>query len=1540
MSVRSSRRSEGRRALIALPLSLAVGVLSLLTVLVAPPAVAATELSHVAAASDAGNRSNHRVTIPAEVQAGDRLVLFLTWNSNTTATTPAGWSQLEVLDLSRFGAAAWTRVADGSDADSTVTIPMAARTKGVASVVAYRSTGATVPVTASAVDGTQGSATDHTTPVVPVVDEGSWLVSVWGEKSGSAQTWTLPAGATARTSDTNSGGGKISMEVADSGGPVTVGDAGGLTATTSSSVNRASLFSVVVSPGTEDATPNTPPTASFTHSCTELACDFDASASQDDDGDQLSYSWDFGDGNTGSGVSPSHTYADGGTWSVTLTVSDGTDSDSASDDVSVTGPPTGPGTDQPVPGHSGLVPERPNTSMPRITDGEIWDIEVMGDRAYVAGTFGSAINVAGNGARIQQPKLLAFDLNTGLIDLGFRPTFTGGGAGVLAVEASPDHERLFVVGSFNQVNGVTKRKIAELDPATGAPVASFQANANSRVTALEVSDDYLYVGGRFSRIGGVDLVGLAALDADTGDTDTGFDNQLAGGIGVNGVIQVQQLRLTHDNTKLLVVHTARRIDGQNRYGVGLIDTATKQLLPWRTRLWEDNLQNVGGVQRIYPGDISPDDSYFVVGSGGGGDRPPINDTGIAFPIDAVGPDVQPLWISRAFDSIYSIAITEVAVYIGGHMQWAESPTAPDPWPGLDNVGYGTGQGLSAYALGDTVVRRDHLAALTPEDGFAMEWHPGSNSFEGNKAMIATPHGLITGGDAGRQGGEPVGRVAFFDFDDLPAPSNPDTTIDTPIQGRVLATGEEHIFTGTATAANGVNRVAVEIKHASANQYLQDDMQSWGSFNTINAELGTPSGGVTPWTLPVTIPDARELIVRARTFQNGGGRDPVKAEKKLESYNYEDLTPNTRIDSPRTTLQESTSWVMRGTATDDKGVDAVLIYLFDQDARQYLTPDGTMVDAFTTHRIQPDVVGAVDTTWRFDVDLPHEGEWKIGALAIDTIGQPDARWARREYTVSSTGQTPVVTMNAPVTVNPPIRPTLTMEPGTRPTFSGTVTDDTNVTIVEVIWRNTTTRENMSADGTWGSDVQLGWDIISPPGTNSPTVNWTWTPPADLVPGNYDLLVRGIDDTGLSSPSSTRLWVKIYVTVPGDAEPNALIDLPGNQTSDVLRLDLTGTATDDNGVDRVMVAIDENDTDRYLQPDGSLDPAFATLDAVLGTPGGTSTTWSLSVDLPMNGDYSVTVYAVDTVGQWDLSTSGATARYSVYPGDPLPWLWPELASPNDGDSFTESRIVVTGRAEDDTSIAEVEIAIVNEAGEYMSSSGSFSSSERWVNAFLTSAGSPGSNYSYTSPVINDGTYVVRVRPVDHHGLYPDSPREVTVTVSSPAANNPPVAVGTVACTENQCTFDGRGSTDETASTLDYAWSFGDGRGGSDALEEHFFTFEGTFTPELTVTDEYGISSTVTLDPVTITQPPGNAAPDAVITPPTCWGLTCSFSGATSTDPDEGDSLGYAWDFGDGVGTSTSSSPSWTFAAGGTYTVTLTVTDGWGNADTATVTVTVSP
>lgn len=80
---------------------------------------------------------------------------------------------------------------------------------------------------------------------------------------------------------------------------------------------------------------NSAPVAAFSFSCSELSCSFDGTGSSDPDRDALTYAWNLGDGSTATGATTSHTYASGGSYTVTLTVSDGSLSDAESGTVSV-----------------------------------------------------------------------------------------------------------------------------------------------------------------------------------------------------------------------------------------------------------------------------------------------------------------------------------------------------------------------------------------------------------------------------------------------------------------------------------------------------------------------------------------------------------------------------------------------------------------------------------------------------------------------------------------------------------------------------------------------------------------------------------------------------------------------------------------------------------------------------------------------------------------------------------------------------------------------------------------------------------------------------------------------------------------------------------------------------------------------------------------------------------------------------------------------------------------------------------------------------
>ncbi|RZQ63647.1 PKD domain-containing protein [Amycolatopsis suaedae] len=85
------------------------------------------------------------------------------------------------------------------------------------------------------------------------------------------------------------------------------------------------------------------PTASFTADCAgTLNCRFDGSASSDPDGSIASYAWDFGDGKSGEGATPSHSYATAGEYTVKLTVTDNEGkTGTVSKKVSAGAPPAG-----------------------------------------------------------------------------------------------------------------------------------------------------------------------------------------------------------------------------------------------------------------------------------------------------------------------------------------------------------------------------------------------------------------------------------------------------------------------------------------------------------------------------------------------------------------------------------------------------------------------------------------------------------------------------------------------------------------------------------------------------------------------------------------------------------------------------------------------------------------------------------------------------------------------------------------------------------------------------------------------------------------------------------------------------------------------------------------------------------------------------------------------------------------------------------------------------------------------------------------------
>ncbi|UCH25864.1 MAG: PKD domain-containing protein [Trueperaceae bacterium] len=182
-------------------------------------------------------------------------------------------------------------------------------------------------------------------------------------------------------------------------------------------------------------------------------------------------------------------------------------------------------------------------------------------------------------------------------------------------------------------------------------------------------------------------------------------------------------------------------------------------------------------------------------------------------------------------------------------------------------------------------------------------------------------------------------------------------------------------------------------------------------------------------------------------------------------------------------------------------------------------------------------------------------------------------------------------------------------------------------------------------------------------------------------------------------------------------------------------------------------------------------------------------------------------------------------------------------------------------------------------------------------------------------------------------------LVVGCSGQVANQDPVAtfscVPTAGTTETVFSFDASASGDPDGTIASYAWTFGDGTSGSGAKTTHQYAASGTYTVELTITDDRGATAK-TSESVAV----ANQLPTAVFTVTPAAGTTdteFSFDANASGDPD-GTLTGYAWDFGDGTSGS-GATTTHQYVAAGTFTVTLTITDNDGATAVASQDVTVT-
>jgi PKD repeat protein len=197
---------------------------------------------------------------------------------------------------------------------------------------------------------------------------------------------------------------------------------------------------------------------------------------------------------------------------------------------------------------------------------------------------------------------------------------------------------------------------------------------------------------------------------------------------------------------------------------------------------------------------------------------------------------------------------------------------------------------------------------------------------------------------------------------------------------------------------------------------------------------------------------------------------------------------------------------------------------------------------------------------------------------------------------------------------------------------------------------------------------------------------------------------------------------------------------------------------------------------------------------------------------------------------------------------------------------------------------------------------------------------------------------------------TPRSIDIRLARPGVllppNAPPVPSFRTSPTSvrqgDELFFDASASTDSDGRIMAYTWMFGDdGKSTTTASPtiSHTYASAGTFSVQLTVSDDRGASVSMTKDVVitAIENPIAafDASPTAVEV-----GSAVNFNGGTSKAGTGHQIVKYDWTFGDGAtATGSSALAQHTYDAAGTYSVLLKVTDDTGRVATASKTVTVT-
>ena len=1209
-------------------------------------------------------------------------------------------------------------------------------------------------------------------------------------------------------------------------------------------------------------------------------------------------------------------------------------------------------------------------------DGVAWTQRVMGNTVYVGGRFTTA-RPAGSAPGVNtvaRANLLAYDITTGNLISSWAPTTNGD---VLSVVPSPDGTRLYIGGSFTQVNGQIRNRIAAIDRATGNLIGSFQPKPDATVRAIAVTSDTVYMGGLLSSVGGVTRTRAAAVKASDGSLLSWSPNAQNG--------SVHSMIMSPDGSKLIIGGSFTTMNGSSNpgYGLAAVNPLTAASLPFPA----NSLVRNGGPHSAITGLSSDADSLYISGFhfGPGGTLEGVSRVNWS--------DLAIAWVQDCHGDTYGSYPKGDVIYVASHAHYCGN--LPDGFPQTDPWTNHYGTAFTKAVLG-TLTADPHGYtnwAGTPSP-YLLKWLPllSNGSFtgqgQGGWGITGNANYITIGGEFPTAGGvAQQGLVRYAVREIAPNKVGPvftqskfNPTLSSFIRGTVKITWPANWDRDNENLTYKLIRDGVT---ASPIYTVSQLSSEWNRPMMGYTDSGLVPGQQYRYRLFASDPYGNEarsdtVLVTANT---DGAISPY-AQGVLDdgATNYWRLgeTPATPVNdwagytsaTAGAGVTGGQTGAILGDANRASGFDGTSSG-FDVANGSQLGPDTFSVEAWfnSTSAAGGKIIGfgAANTgnssSYDRQVYLDNTGRITFGVYpnAVRTVTSPktyaDGQW---HHVVASLGSAGMVLYVDGVKVGSRTDTTfgqaytgywriggdnLNGWPGQPSSFylNGQIDDvavyPTMLTPAKIKQHylnsgRTLPGAAVPADAygaaVYGSDPDFYWRLSETSGT---TVNDS---SPNQLPGTYNGGVTQGQASGVGVGGDTSVAFNgsdgSAATQTTFTNPSIYAEELWFKTSTTSGGKLIGFGTNatggSGGYDRHV----------YMFDDGRLRFGVWTgfANVIDSTKSYNDNKWHylvaqqdgngmrLFVDNELVGTNGQTS-AQDYTGYWriggDTTWGGNSSNYFQGHLDEVAVYGRGLTDAERLDHFTKGG----GELPNVNPTADFTATVNKLAVQFNGTSST--DSDGTVASYLWNFGD-GATSTLAEPSHTFATadaQSVQLTVTDNEG----GTGTVTKTVNT-VANQSPTGSFSSVVTKQQVAFTSTVS-DADGTVASYLWNFGDGGSSTLANPTHTFPAVATYSVSLTLTDNDG-GVTVITNPVTTV---ANQAPTADFTAAVNK-QAVTFDSGNSTDAD-GTVVSYLWDFGDGSPTSTLANPSHAFGAVATYNVTLTVTDDNGTTGAVTKPVT---